>query len=373
MNIKNLANLFVKYYYLPLSLMLVVGGLGIESIWISWTGMFIFSVLLLALILQKGQLKFPPGFRLFLIAVILIAVNLFWSADRAATLKYLLLFIGGGAAWLFVFNYPDREKIKKEMTGMIIFLAVFFGQYVVIERIIGGNTLRAFAITGYSSPEHNHHHIGDFFAVVASMVIYKILFSKEHRIYWLLGSFISFIFIFFSESRSAFVSLGVAMFLLFWKENIFFKHKRLFIILFSFLVLAVLYFAQYKSLFLSREYFLQSLAGLWNNPLGVGIGNFVDISKDLKNHIFGADNFSTVTHNLPLEFLSGMGFFGFVFFYFYIDEIIKAIKKLRSEPVFSLIFITLSINFFFDFTYLIPTMLWLWFVSLGLANSGNRT
>ena len=41
----------------------------------------------------------------------------------------------------------------------------------------------------------------------------------------------------------------------------------------------------------------------------------------------------------------------------------------KNNLVYRLIFITLFVNFFFHSTYFIPTMLWMWFGSLGLAHN----
>ena len=43
----------------------------------------------------------------------------------------------------------------------------------------------------------------------------------------------------------------------------------------------------------------------------------------------------------------------------------------KEGLIFRAIFLGLTVNFFFDSTYKIPTMIWIWFLSLGLAR-GKR-
>ncbi len=48
----------------------------------------------------------------------------------------------------------------------------------------------------------------------------------------------------------------------------------------------------------------------------------------------------------------------------------KLIKKINDKSILpTAIFFTLLVNFLFDFTYFDPTMLWLWFIALGLAQN----
>ena len=63
-----------------------------------------------------------------------------------------------------------------------------------------------------------------------------------------------------------------------------------------------------------------------------------------------------------------MGVLGLTFVYWIFvvsKDLIEARMELR--PVFSASFFILLTNFFFDFTYTIPTMFYFWFIFLGLA------
>jgi hypothetical protein len=98
------------------------------------------------------------------------------------------------------------------------------------------------------------------------------------------------------------------------------------------------------------------------------MGNFREISKDPGNHILGFWGFSSVAHNIALEVLSGLGILGFVFVY-WLYKVLSDLwsDKSKKNILYKSVFFALTVNFLFDSTYFIPTMLWLWFTTLGLS------
>jgi len=363
-----------KYYYLPFGIVLLIGGLGIESLWIPWAGIFVFSLLLTMSIMKNMKLFFPEGFKFYLVILLLLVLNTITTKNMEGTLNYLFLFLSGGIVWLYSFNNLRRSSENGIFATLLIALGLFFGQYVIYEQILGSDAVKSFAIAGYSGASRNHNHIGDYFSIIAIICAYNLLKIKKNNGFWLLLSLISFVFIFVSQSRSALVSVGVPLFAFFmYEDKIREKFEKLSYFLAFLLAALILYFGRAKSLLLSRQYFLQGIAGFWKHPFGVGMGNFGEISSDATNHIFGANSYSMVAHNLPLEFLTGMGYLGIPFVIFYFLMIYKVIVNFKNNPIFALIFLGLSINFFFDFTYAIPTMLWVWFASLGILQSFVKT
>lgn len=359
-----------NYFPVFLSILFLIGGLGIDSIWISWSGMLLSAFYLLVMITKGVKIVLPPRFYLFLSVILLFIPNLFLTHDVEKTLRFLFLCIGGVVLWVTVFNIPSKSNVKAHIFNVLIIISIFFGNYVLVELIRGVEGIKAFAIIGFSSTGQNHHHIGDFFAILGSVFLYKLTTSKA-KLGWLFATITSFGFVIFSQSRSALLSLAVCGFLVVTnlKDIKIREYLKYSLVIFS--VVSLFYFAQYKSLLFSRSYFIQGLIGLINNPLGVGMGSFDVISMDPNNQLFGFNSVSTLTHNLPLEFLTGMGIFGFVFVYFFVITASDALIRIKNNPVFSLIFLALSINFFFDFTYAIPMMFWLWFISLGLIQRGR--
>lgn len=144
-----------------------------------------------------------------------------------------------------------------------------------------------------------------FFAVLAPIGIYKFLFEKKRKIEWLILTIVSLSFIVMSQSRSAVLSMGLPVVMLFAKNDKYFaKYKKHFYLLTCILLGMLFYFAREKSILQSRAYFAEGVIGFLRNPLGVGMGNFSEISLDSRNHFLGLDTYSMVAHNLPIEFLT---------------------------------------------------------------------
>ncbi|OGM59246.1 hypothetical protein A3A75_03925 [Candidatus Woesebacteria bacterium RIFCSPLOWO2_01_FULL_39_10] len=109
--------------------------------------------------------------------------------------------------------------------------------------------------------------------------------------------------------------------------------------------------------------------GLIKNPFGIGVGNFVYTSYANKDFISGLNSFSFYAHNIFLEVISGMGILGLSFIFWFIKVFTKVMNSSNSRIIFTAIFLVLTVNFMFDITYFNPTMMWLWFISLGLAQN----
>lgn len=365
-------NFLFEHFLFTFGALFIVGGIGIESIWVVWSGMAVFSLYILFFVVKNGKLKFPPNFIVYATVLVLFILNLFTTHNFDETLKYFFLFFGGALVWLFTYNIQGRKVMGKKFLWVVIFLGLFFGQYVIIEQIRDVDVVKSFAVTGFSGLNKNHHHIGDFFSVIAAISLYKFVTLKVSKMFWWILGLISVVFIVFSGSRSALLAFGLCALLIFKNLKSFKLSRGILYALFTLLILGMFYFAQSKSLLLSRPYFIQGIAGLVNNPFGVGMGNFKEISQGPENHLFGLNSFSIVAHNLPLEFLTGMGVLGLSFLYFFAKVVLQVLGSFESNPVFSLIFINLTVSFFFDFTYAIPTMLWLWFASLGLTQRQKK-
>jgi hypothetical protein len=119
-----------------------------------------------------------------------------------------------------------------------------------------------------------------------------------------------------------------------------------------------------KSVFLSRDYFVQGLVGLVKHPFGAGGGNFNLISEDTGNQILWFTKTSSLAHNIFIEMISAVGVFATLFIYI----ILKLLKSASVKKSFYwILFIAVLVNFSFDYTYIIPTMTYLWFSFLGLS------
>jgi hypothetical protein len=175
-----------------------------------------------------------------------------------------------------------------------------------------------------------------------------------------------------SLSRSAYFALVVGVVYLFNKNDWYERYKAKFWIVVGFVVLFFIGSGFLKQTLLSRQYFVQAVLGAIDNPLGVGMGNFGTVSQDTSYHIFNLNSYSSLVHNLFLEVFVGLGVFGALFAYWVFKDMWEMVKKKDKKTlVYEAGAITLVANFFFDTTYIIPTMLWLFFILLGLSKKGE--
>jgi hypothetical protein len=278
--------------------------------------------------------------------------------------------LGGGGLWLLFYNL--NEKFRDKLASVIVVLGVIYGFSLLVNSVILPELpLRPWTLYLPGNMYRNHNHIGDIWAVVMLIMAYKLL-TKPKWWHWAI-CIIGVYFLAISLSRSAYLALGIGVFYLFNKLGLTKKHKKIFILSSVVVGALFLYAAPFKSTLLARPYFGQALWGLIRWPLGVGVGNFGIVSEESQGQWWSGLSrigiISSSTHNLLIEMISGMGILGLTFAVWlaYITwDIIKTPKTL----LYSAIFLVIAVNFMFDTTYYIPTMLWLWFASLGVAQAG---
>ncbi|OGK16094.1 hypothetical protein A2774_01850 [Candidatus Roizmanbacteria bacterium RIFCSPHIGHO2_01_FULL_39_12c] len=342
---------------------LIIGGLG-------WENYYFLGSILLWLIInffisvrQKKDFKFPPGVFLYQIFLIFFSFNLFWTKNFWSTLLYLMFYAIGFFFWIIAYNQKPKFK---HLAGLVILLGVIFAIWSIVNILIGIEPkIDSFSLNKFAT--RDHHHIADLWAVVLSIIAVNLMTGSKNKIYWLLIPFGAYLF-YISRSRTAILALLAGTFYIFQALPETKKYLKRLYILITAAILLFLFFGRTKPVLLDRVYYLQGIAGVIRNPLGVGVGNFGLISSDSKNHLFGLSDFSSVAMNLILEMLTGMGVFAFIFLVWFIKVIFTVFAHHdENSLVPKLIFLTLTVNFLFDFTYLIPTFLWLWFISLGLS------
>ena len=161
---------------------------------------------------------------------------------------------------------------------------------------------------------------------------------------------------------------------MFYKKKWLVNHHKLLLTALGLLTLLFITSGFFKPTFINRQYWLQGIVGITRHPYGVGVGNFGELSADPRNHLFGLKSFSSVAHNLPLEIVAGLGIFGLYFVWWLYHVVKQAINQTKSSTItFTAAFVALSTNFLFDNTYFIPSMLWLWFLLLGLIEQKSET
>ena len=360
-NIKN----FWNYILILIGSLFLIGGLGLETNFVQHIGVLIGILLLILSFVWNKKIVFPRGAYLYLTFIILFGLSLFWSKDKQISYEYLILFLSGGLFWVSFYN------LQKELSGkfdkLVIVLGLIFGGLFIGSVLLGADGINSRSLYLQTSSYRNHNLLGDLWAVVMLTVGYYLIKTRK-LLYWLIA-FMGVYFLAVSLSRAAYVALAAGLIYLFAKQNWLARHKKTFkLFALVFVVLFVFAGAQKITLF-SRPYFVQGIVGFIRNPLGVGMGNFSIISLDPANHLWGMSAFSSMAHNIILEILAGMGIFGFVFIAWLVF-VLRDIWNTRSNEksiLYQSLFIVLGVNFLFYTTYYIPTMLWLWFASLGLS------
>ncbi|TEU02640.1 O-antigen ligase domain-containing protein [Candidatus Woesebacteria bacterium] len=355
----------VSYLLVVLTtVLLFLGGLGIEKNLIELQGVIFAVLLVFAARIIKGKLSFPKTFSLYMVFLILAFASTFWSQDIEGSFEYLMLFVTGGLFWLSFYNLKD--ELRKVFPWSLLVLGFIFILSYLAYILKGSNWRVPYSlVTPYTD---NHHHLGDFWALVAVFLFYENL--KKRRWELIITLIIALAVLAFSLSRSAYVALAVGVFYIFLKKGKFKKFKKPIVFV---LVLAYglfLFASVFKTTVYSRVYFLQGILGFIKNPLGVGLGNFLLISKDLITNPWGGDFFSLFAHNIFLEVLVGMGVLGLSFVVWFLI-VARSLWRSKKEEglLYQALFFVLAANFFFDITYCIPTMFWLWYLVLGLGQN----
>ena len=349
--------------------LLFLGGLGIETITIQYVGVLVGFLLLILSLVWRRKIEFPPGTLLYIIFLALMLLSIAWSKDRQTSFESLILFSGGGLFWISFYN------LKKELEGgfgkLVIILGLIFGILFIVCGLLGVDSINGKSLYLQTSAYKNHNHLGDLWALVLVVVGYFLIKTQKHR-YWLMA-LVGVYFLAVSLSRAAYVALIAGLIYLFVKQNWLAKHKKAFKLFASVFVALFVFAGAQKVTFFSRPYFVQGIVGFVRNPQGVGMGNFSIISSDSANRLWGMSAFSSIAHNIILEILTGMGVFGFAFLA-WLAIMFKNLwhNNKKKDIIYQALFVALGVNFLFDTTYYIPTMLWLWFIFLGFGQVDKK-
>jgi hypothetical protein len=352
--------------YIILVLFLIVGGLG-NSVY----PVFLFFLFLSGIYAFRKRLnidfvkeaKLPPRFLFYLIFLILFAISLLWSRDVGISILALYLYISGMLFWLILYTKP-----LKKFENAIIVVGLLFGALTLVNMLFASPGVNPFSLFEFAVAPLHHHHIGDVWAVVLIILGLKLKDRGNMKIW--LAILLGFSLVFISLSRSAYIALIASSLYIIW---LFRSTKRNVAIFWLFIVVSLVLFfyaATQKSTLISHiGYYLTGTLTIAKNPLGVGVGNFREASTDYARILLGNMESVGSAHNIILEIISGMGVLGLSFaIWLGLVVVVDILKNRGIENVlWKAIFISISVNFMFDYTYLIPTMFWLWFIALGLS------
>jgi hypothetical protein len=258
-----------------------------------------------------------------------------------------------------------REDIRPYYYHILILTGLFFTLLFIINTLSGRAALNSLSLYLPGFKDYIHNHLGDLWSLILITAIYRLLkkFSRLDFVFVVLGTII----LLFSQSRSAYMGFGLGLVYLFITFKNLHKIKKWLYLGLVLFTLLFLYSSISKPILGSRPYYQQAILAIYDHPLiGTGVGSFGAITKDPKyDRIYDHAN---VVHNIILEMLLGLGIMG-VIFCIWVFKIYRLNLK-KNQPkniILNLSLIVLGVNFFFDYTYVIPTMLWLWFIALGLG------
>lgn len=347
-----------------------LGGLG-SFFSIEIAGLIISGILFLTTLGLNKPFKIPKNAYLLIIFISLQFISLFWTKNILNSIEYIILFLASLGFWLFFYNSDDFYKKYLiriiPVIGILFFLLFLFTNLTklpFITKLIPEN-----CCTLYSPYSENHNHLGDYWSIVILVLLNNLL--NTNSLLRLVYLFTGFLILFISKSRSAVV--GILIPLYFFLDKKITKEKKKYIdYLFIFLFLTLFIVSLNKVTIFSRPYYIQAIISLLKNPIGIGMGNFRYITSEIPGFIF-TSSFAAKAHNIFFEVTSGLGVLSIPFFVFFIQSVRETIKnKKKQNSIFSLILLSLSINFFFNVTYAIPTMLWLWFSTLGIIQKDQE-
>lgn len=345
------------WFWLPFVDLVLLGGLG-------------FAVLLpIALYISRTKIHAPKLLMYLAIFLGVAAIYGLLVAPDWLGVQVLVLYTGGLYWWWLVYLQPAKwEQIlfgAVVATGFIS-LGLYAAQFWGLTHWSFGRTGLIIADSAYE----NHYHWGDWWLLIGVMLVAWYYRSKQWV--WLGGFIVVLGVIYASQSRAALVGLLVGV----WyvvksqgKIRLSWWLKRVFWVL---VMLVYFGFSLQKSIFNSRPYYIQALVGLWQHPLGVGLGNFGQISQTYSQGQW-LSGYASIVHNIALEFVAGLGWLGWGFLVWLIVVFVKLEREgSKEQMVFRALLWALTVNFMLTSTYIIPSFVWVWFMLFGMAFSADE-
>lgn len=345
-----------------------MGGTGKYVFWVNFSG-FVLSALVLAgyLIVEK-EIELPEGFWWYVAFLVIQVASLFWSLDARLSYEYLVMYISGGVFWVLAYNWSDL--IEGWLGDLVMSLGVVFGMLFGWVKLKDVQVVRGWSLYFYNSRYFNNNHIGNWWAVV--VVVLLVWWMREKRWWQTVLGVVGTGMIMMSQSRAALVAVMGGLWYLYKKGRIKIRKWMEWLGLFL-LIGGFVYLGMNKRTLLSRQYFVQALAGLWHNPLGVGIGNFRHVSGDSAMHWLGLSDYAIVVFNVVLEMMVSLGWLGLVFVWWLVKRV-EEVWKIEGQRglVERVVFLVLMVNFMFAATYFQASMFWLWMISLGVSQGVKK-
>ncbi len=324
---------------------------------------------------QKTGIQIPKNFWGMATFVAILQIYLIFVKDKVNPFNNALTFGIGILFWLIFYNLKRGERF---LELLVLNLALLYSFFYTATKIFNIDLVRFSQLFFQEGLASRHYHMGDLWAYALVLII-GLNWDNFKLKTWVLID-IGFLFLVLSSARSAFVSLGIGILYIVTKTNkVDFNNKlpnskKLIPVMLVALTIGLFVFSSInKSTLFSRPYFAQSIESFFKYPLGIGMGNFRQISLEYFNKSGDASKFSIYTHNIFLEALSGVGIFSILFLSFIYTTTKEVLNKQNGKPVWGALYLAILSNFMFDTTYTIPGLVWLLFMVLGVFEASKKS
>lgn len=363
-----------------LSLLLVFEGLGLKfGHEISYFLIIIspFFILLFGKITGKEKnFRIPTVIAtLYAVFIFFLVVSTALSINIAQSAPGLLIYPSLFFVSVIAYNYRNETK------------AWIFNFLIVASLLLMATSLVGlfYPLTGFSllySRLNDHNNLGDFLLIPMIIGSFLVFEGKRKNIglIILLSSMPIFLISFSRSAFTAYIAIVITMFLALKKKSEYFYKVALIV----FVLIGIFYFIPNVNLdsccsviskYVSHRddiishrnsFFLSGVRAIRDYPIfGVGFGNFGAASfryNDL--HLF----WSRTSHNIFLDMATELGLPAMLAF---LGVVIYAIKKSRKDLVF-FVFLGLLANFQMYYSFKIYSVLFIFFILLGLMFEDKR-
>lgn len=376
-----------------LSLIFLVEGLGVKNghyialFLIFVAPMFLFS----SQLASEKKYNFPKIPTLLFLGYMLFSiVATIFSRNISNSIEYILLY--SSLILVFLYAYNNKNIVKKFLLPIIFALSILYINVSLLVLITESKNILSFipasAYQFIYSSFGTHNHLGDFLLLPLVVSTYG-LFYKRHTSYSLIFIILSFPFFLLSFSRSAYLAFGITTLLImisYWFHSRKIPLTKITLVVSLYSVLFFFIFmtgAQIKEGSLlsplhtqiqqtfdlgnklpiggREDYFRLSIMTIWENPLvGLGPHNFAYASL-LYDDYFQRTSF--LSHNFFLEIAAENGLPAVIFL---IGAVLAIVYKSKKD-IFFFLALVLLINFQTDYTYAFYSLLFLFFILLGIV------
>lgn len=323
------------------------------------------ACLSLSLLRTKRKLATPPGFGYLVTFNAILFISILWTENVVGSVIFNLIFLEASFFYFWAYNFFEKGNFR--LAGYVLVPTTLYTIFHVFSLITGLDLYFFFSHFYDIQNKTGHFHLGDMLAL--SGIVFAYLFLDRKRFVY--PFFVLAVLFLMSQmfSRSAFLTLGSGVvFFTTYKKGL---GRTFLITLMVTSLVAFVALSQDKSVLFQRPYFVQSILGFFERPQGYGMGNFGLVSTNFTTGIAGYSDFSTYTHNIFLEILTGIGVFSLPFFlWFYKNAKIVLVSGVPEVLLPGALFIALTVNFLFDMSYTISGLVWFWFYFLGVVVGG---